>query len=76
MSSDGSNAGNKYRWKLDPPSMNTLTKFDTSIGVDSYELNRRYLVREGEMNLMNWNLFELAGLDVFVACFVLACLVS
>ena len=62
MSNDGSNTPGKFRWKLDPPSMNTLTDYEESIGEESYKLNRRYLGREDELDLKNWNIFELAGL--------------
>ena len=67
MSTDGSNGPDKFRWKLDPPSMNTMTKYDPRIGVGSYKMNRRYMIRDGELNLVNWNLFELAGLNFFLA---------
>ena len=65
MSSDGSYGENKYRWKLDPPSMNTETKFEERVGAASYDLNRRYLMREEETDMRNWILFELAGLNTF-----------
>jgi len=58
MSTDGSNGVDKLRWKLDPISLNTRTKYDPKIGEDSYNLNRKYAVREEEIDMKRWNKFE------------------
>ena len=63
MSEDGSNSAGKFRWKLDPPSLNTWTRYEENIGVESYDLYRKFLVRQEELNMTNWNIFELAGLN-------------
>lgn len=58
MSPDGSNGEDKTRWKFDPPSLNTETKYDPEIGQDSYDLNRQYRVADEELDLSKWNRFE------------------
>ena len=58
MSTDGSDGVGKLRWKLDPISLNTRTEYDPEIGEDSYDLNRRYAVREDEIDMSKWNEFE------------------
>ena len=58
MSTDGSDGQDKLRYKFDPPSLNTETKYDPQIGEDSYDLNRKYHVADEELDLSRWNEFE------------------
>ncbi|KAL5251741.1 hypothetical protein ACHWQZ_G014786 [Mnemiopsis leidyi] len=58
MSGDGSNSAGKYRWKLDPPSLNTWTRYQENVGAESYTRNREYLTRDLQLNMTFWNLFE------------------